>query len=121
MSRRDPIGARYAVRGLAVAWRGQRNLRVEALVGVAALAGTAWLGVSPVPVLLCCGLVLCAELGNTALESVVDLIAPDVRPLAGRAKDVAAGAVLTAAAVSVLVGIAHLGPPLVARISRGPT
>lgn len=116
---RDPIGLRHAVRGVAVAWREQRNLRIEVAVGTAALALTAWLGVSPVPVLLCCGLVLAAELANSAVEALVDLASPAPDPRAGRAKDVAAGAVLLAAATSVAVGLIHLGPPLVARLSKG--
>jgi len=43
---------------------------------------------------MCMGLVLVAEAMNTAIEYVVDLVSPDYHPLAGKAKDVAAGAVL---------------------------
>ena len=46
-----------------------------------------------------------AEALNTAIEIVVDLASPDVHPLAGRAKDVAAGAVLISACGAVVVGI----------------
>jgi len=41
-------------------------------------------------------LVLFAELVNTAIEVIVDLVSPAFHPLAQRAKDVAAGAVLLA-------------------------
>jgi diacylglycerol kinase (ATP) len=44
-------------------------------------------------------LVLLAEGMNTAVEMVVDLVSSEIHPLAGKAKDVAAGAVL----LSVLV------------------
>jgi diacylglycerol kinase (ATP) len=115
----DPIGLRHALRGVAVAWRQQRNLRIEAAVGAAALALAAWLGASLVPVLLCCGLVLAAELANSAVEALVDLTSPAPDPRAGRAKDLAAGAVLLAAATSVAVGLVHLGPPLLARLAKG--
>lgn len=117
--RRDPIGLRHALRGVAVVWREQRNFRIEVALGAAALALTAWLGASPVPVLLCCGLVLAAEAVNSAIEALVDLASPTRDPRAGRAKDVAAGAVLLAAATSVAVGVIHLGPPLMARLSKG--
>jgi len=49
-------------------------------------------------------LVLFAELLNTALEVVVDLVSPDYHPLARRAKDVAAGAVLVASIGAVIMG-----------------
>ncbi len=57
-----------------------------------------------------CCLVLClmvvwtAEALNTALELLTDLVSPEFHPLAGRAKDAAAGGVLIAAVGSVIVG-----------------
>lgn len=117
--RGDPIGLRFALRGVAVAWRDQANLWIESTIGVAAIGVTLWLGVSLVPVLLACGLVLVAELTNTVLEAVVDLVAPGHHPLAARAKDVSAGAVLVASATAVAVGLVHLGPPLLDRLSKG--
>jgi diacylglycerol kinase (ATP) len=49
-------------------------------------------------------LVLFAELVNTAIEVVVDLVSPDYHPLAQRAKDVAAGAVLLASVGALVLG-----------------
>mgnify|MGYP001827695194 FL=1 len=49
-------------------------------------------------------LVLFAELINTALEVVVDLVSPEFHPLAQRAKDVAAGAVLLASVAALVLG-----------------
>ena len=53
-----------------------------------------------------------AELLNTAIEALTDLASPDVHPLAGKAKDVAAGAVLLAAAGAAVVGALVFGPHL---------
>ncbi|QPC46921.1 diacylglycerol kinase family protein [Mangrovibacillus cuniculi] len=50
------------------------------------------------------GLVISLELVNTAIEKCVDLVTQEYHPIAKIAKDVAAGAVLVAATVSVLVG-----------------
>lgn len=50
------------------------------------------------------GLVMAAECINTAVESVVDLVSPEFHPLAGLAKDAAAGGVLTAAVTAVIIG-----------------
>ena len=48
--------------------------------------------------------VLFAELINTAMEAVVDLVSPEFHPLAKIAKDVAAGAVLVAAFGAAVMG-----------------
>lgn len=55
--------------------------------------------------LLAITLVLAAELINTAIESVVDLVSPELHPLAKAAKDTAAGAVFLTAAFAVISGI----------------
>jgi diacylglycerol kinase len=57
-----------------------------------------------------------AEFINTALEALVDLTAPQENSKAKIAKDVAAAAVLVAAAGAVIVGLIILGPPLVNRL-----
>ncbi len=56
-------------------------------------------------VLLCAGMVLTAEALNTAIEYVVDLVSPDYHVLAGKAKDVAAAAVLFASVASGIIAI----------------
>ncbi len=64
-------------------------------------------------VALAIALVLAAELANTAIEALVDLVSPGEHPLAKRAKDVAAAGVLVAAlgasAAGALVLAATLG------------
>ena len=61
--------------------------------------------------LLAAALVLAAEAFNTAIEALVDLASPGQHPLAAKAKDIAAGAVLICAAGAVAVGIAVLYQP----------
>ena len=51
-----------------------------------------------------------AELLNTAIEALTDLASPAFHPLAGKAKDVAAGAVLLAAVGALAVGALVFGP-----------
>lgn len=62
-----------------------------------------------VVVLLCSGLVLAAEALNTAVEYVVDLVSPEYHVLAGKAKDVAAGAVLFTAVFSAVIALLLIG------------
>jgi diacylglycerol kinase (ATP) len=60
-------------------------------------------------------LVFFAELVNTALEVVVDMVSPEYHPLARRAKDVAAGAVLMSCVGAAVMGYlalsAYFFPP----------
>ncbi len=57
-------------------------------------------------------LVIAAELCNTAIEWVVDLVSPEKHPLAGAAKDVAAGAVIILAIAAAIVGLIIFSPYL---------
>lgn len=104
--------------GVAMALREERNLRIQAVIGVLALALSLWLGVGTALVLLACGVVLASELVNTALERLADALHPSDHPLVGAAKDAAAGAVLVSAAIAVLVGLVTLGPALYERLWR---
>lgn len=56
-------------------------------------------------VVLVAGLVFVAEACNTAIEIDINLTSPEFHPYARDTKDVAAGAVLIAALVAVIVGI----------------
>ncbi len=102
----------YAFAGIAYAWRTQRNFRVEVVIGAFAVTLGILLGVNLASILVMIALVLTLEMVNTALEALVDLSSPTYHPLAKIAKDVAAGAVLMASCISVLVGIAVLLEPL---------
>ena len=68
---------------------------------------TEWLSIT-----LVAALVLSAEAMNTAIEFVVDLVSPDYHPLAGKAKDVAAAAVLLAAFGAIIVGLIVFVPKI---------
>ena len=50
-----------------------------------------------IAVIICIGLVFSAEMINTALEILVDKVSPQKDPVAGKIKDISAGAVLIAA------------------------
>jgi len=55
-----------------------------------------------------------AEALNTAFEFLTDVASPNFHPIAGKAKDVAAGAVLLAAVGAVIIGGLVFGPKLLA-------
>lgn len=96
------------------AWQGVRvliaqepNARIHALATVAVVSLGVWLRLNLQEwalLTVAIALVWVAEAINTAIESVVDLCSPDLHPLAKRAKDVAAGAVLLASLFAVILG-----------------
>lgn len=59
-----------------------------------------------------------AEALNTAFEFLTDVASPAFHPLAAKAKDVAAGAVLITAIGSVVIGLLILGPYVLAQIGN---
>ena len=112
----------YAFSGIWRVLRTQPNVRIHTLATVCTIALGAWLGLSRVEwaiLVLTIGCVWTAEFINTALEAVVDLVSPELHPLAKIGKDVSAAAVLVAAITSVVVGLLILGPPLWAKLFAG--
>ena len=112
-----------ALRGIGQVIRQQRNARIHAAATVAALLLAAALGLSPLEwalLVIVITLVWSAELMNSAVEAAVDLAQPAAHPLAGLAKDAAAGAVLLAALAALLVGGILFLPRLAALFGAAP-
>ena len=106
----------YAIVGVVAAVKGERNMRIHLVAAVAAVSLGAWLGLSAcewAAVVVCCALVMSLECLNTAVEAAVDLASPEIHPLAKKAKDCAAGAVLIAAIGSAAVGCIIFAPKVV--------
>ena len=103
----------HAFRGLAILLRTQHNARIHALATILVVAVGALLRISPAEWALIALAIVCvwvAEALNTSIEFLVDLASPERHPLAAKAKDVAAGAVLIAAIGSVIVAVLVFGP-----------
>lgn len=114
------LSFKYAWSGITYAFFTQRNFRIHLIVGIAAIALSLYLALSPIEIAvigLTTGAVLTMELLNTALESVVDLtVKQTYHELAKTAKDCAAGAVLISALAAVLVAGSLLLPPLLHKL-----
>ena len=97
----------YAFEGIWTGIRKERNMKIHCLAIICVtLAGTL-LHITATEWCICLllfALVAALELVNTAVEAVVDLVTEEKKPLAKIAKDTAAGAVLSAAIVSVIIG-----------------
>ncbi|AFM42865.1 diacylglycerol kinase [Desulfosporosinus acidiphilus SJ4] len=101
-------------RSLKQAWRGiwytcktQGHMQFHLIAGLSVLCLAWWSEVSRsewLMLIFAIGSVISAEVMNSALEIVVDMIQPNFDPLAGMAKDVAAGAVLVTAIQAIVIG-----------------
>lgn len=110
-SQRHPTFARsflFALQGFRTAVQTERNIKVMLAGGAGAIIASIILRLDLLSwaiILLCCGVVIAAELLNTAVETIVDLVSPEYHPLAGRAKDISAGAVWALCVIVAIVGI----------------
>jgi diacylglycerol kinase len=110
-------GFGYAFSGLWYALRTQRNMRVHTVITFVVIAAGIILHISPVEfalIFIAISGVFISEMFNTVIELCVDLASPQYHPLAKIAKDVAAGAVLANAILSIIIGLFVLGPHLLA-------
>ena len=108
-------GFGHAFKGLWYALRTQRNARVHISIAILAILMGVVLHISAVEfaiVFMAITGVFIAEMFNTVFELCIDLASPDYHPLAKIAKDVAAGAVLLSAMLSVVIGLFVFGPHL---------
>ncbi|AHF07848.1 diacylglycerol kinase family protein [Desulfitobacterium metallireducens] len=104
-----------ASRGILYSSKTQKHLQFHIFAGSLVLATAWWCHLTRIEVVLLVltiGSVITAEVMNTAIELVVDLAEPNFHPIAGMAKDVAAGAVLVTALQSVVIGVILFGPRL---------
>jgi diacylglycerol kinase (ATP) len=98
----------YAFKGIYYATKTQLNFRIHLVATFLAvitglllkLSADEWKWIS-----LCIALVLTAELMNTALETLTDMVSPDYHIKAGIVKDMAAAAVLITAIFSVIIAL----------------
>ncbi len=110
----------FAVQGFRFAVSTERNIKVMLVGGAFAVVMGLILQIDLISwaiVLLCCGCVLAAELMNTAVETIVDLVSPEYHPLAGHAKDVAAAAVYVLSFLVALVGICVFANAIISKFA----
>lgn len=104
---------RWSMRGLRAGWTHEASFRLEAMLAIGLVPLGLWLGQGALEKLALAApifLVLCAELLNSAIEAVVDLVSPDHHELAGRAKDMGSAATFTLMMLTVLSWALVLGP-----------
>src|ERR1051326_1225522 len=103
---------RYAFKGLLIAAKEELNFRIHLFDIVIVIVAGASLRVSVIEwavLALTIGLVIAAELFNTAIEDIVNFISPEFNEKAGRIKDVSAAAVMVTAFAAIIVAAYILG------------
>lgn len=105
--RKRLLSFRYAFRGMGFLFREQPNAWIHLGAAVGVTAGGVFFRLTAVEwlfIVISIGLVFSAELFNSAVEAIVDKVAPEPDPVAGKIKDLAAGAVLAAALTAAVTG-----------------
>ncbi|QIY89570.1 diacylglycerol kinase family protein [Chryseobacterium gallinarum] len=108
--RKPPVHISFlnAFRGVFVMIKTERNFQIELMAFFINLFLIFYLqlsGTDAALILIVSFAVLSAEIFNTAIERICDIIQPDFDKRIGFIKDIAAGAVVLMAIVSVIVGI----------------
>jgi diacylglycerol kinase (ATP) len=114
--------ANFAIEGILHGAKTQRHLRYHFFSAAIVLFVSYILGVSRsefIILSLAVILVLSAEMMNSAIEAIVDLISPEYTEKARIAKDIAAGAVLTTAFGAAVLGYVVLFPYIVSFFNKG--
>jgi len=91
---------RHAFRGLGLVLARERNAWIHVVAAVVALMAAVWLGLSRAEtalVVVTIALVLAAEVVNTVVERLLDLVHPDHSERVRAIKDMSAAAVLVTA------------------------
>ena len=106
------------------AWKGiltcaghEQNITFHLIAAIIVLAAGFCFGISRtewMAVMLCIGTVIAAELFNSAIERLVDMVSPEWEKIAGEVKDIAAGAVLITAIAAAIVGMIVFLPYVIA-------
>lgn len=109
------LSFRWAFLGIADLLRHHHNAWIHLLAAVVVVCLGLLLGVSRLEwclLILCIAQVLALEAINSAIEYLADRISTEHHPLLGKAKDIAAGAVLLSAIGAAVIGGLILGPYL---------
>lgn len=98
---------KHALDGIRIILKEEKNMRSHALFGLVPLLLAWFFGSSTmewIVIIFCIFLVIIMEFLNTIFENVVDLVTDyEYHPLAKKAKDIAAGAVLVTVFFTILI------------------
>ena len=97
----------FSIEGLKYAYKYEQSMLVHVIATVCVIAANFFFhitGIEWLVTLLAIGMVLSAELINTAIEAVVDLVTLEIHPLAKIAKDCGSAATFVLAIMAAAIG-----------------
>lgn len=106
----------FAFEGIREAFKREPNFRTHILIAIVASGIAIYLNFTVIEWIILfftVATVIVAELINTAVESLVDLVSPDIRQEAKLAKDVLAAAVFVTALLAVVIGLLLFVPKII--------
>ncbi len=98
----------YSIKGFLVALREERNIRIHVGAALIVIALGFWFRISATDwcvLLIMTGTVISAELFNTSIEILSDVVTKEKHSGIGKVKDIASAAVLILCVISVVVGV----------------
>jgi diacylglycerol kinase (ATP) len=111
------LSFKYAWNGIVQGFKLGTNIKIHGIIAFLVLLFGFLLKVSTMEwmiIFICFGMVIGAELFNTSIELIVDKISPEKEKIAGKIKDIAAGAVLICALAAAIVGLLIFVPKIMA-------
>lgn len=117
--KRHAISFRHAFNGLVLAFNEQPNLKIHLFFSFASLLLGYLLGLSTIEwviLIFTITLVFIAEMVNTTIEAVTDLLTDKWHADAKKAKDVGAGMVLVSVGCAALIGLFLFVPKILVLI-----
>lgn len=97
----------YALEGIFAGIKKERNMKIHCIAMITVIILGLFVQLSAIEWCICFllfAIILALELVNTAVEATIDLVTEEQKALAKLAKDTAAGAVLIAAIMAVIIG-----------------
>jgi len=107
---------KYAIEGIVASFKSEKNMKIHVLIMTLVIIAGIFLKISTFEWIICIilfAMVIGAEMFNTAIETVVDIVMPEKNEKAKIAKDVSAGAVLIFAIASAIIGIIIFLPKII--------
>jgi diacylglycerol kinase (ATP) len=98
----------YACNGILYAIRSEKHIRFHLLAAFLVTVAGWFFSINTTEwclIITTIGAVIAAEIFNTAFEQLVNLVSPQQHVIAGRVKDLAAGAVLVVSIAALLIGL----------------
>lgn len=107
---------KYAIEGFISSFKTERNMKIHVLAMVLVVILALYLKLNLIEwciIAVSIALVISAELFNTAIETLVDMVSPEKNPKAKLVKDISAAAVLALAIGATVVGVIIFIPKII--------